>query len=163
VSEEAERGRVHHYRARCTWSGSTAAGYEHYRRSHLATSPPASATLELSSDPAFFGEAELLNPEQLVVLAASSCQLLSFLALCARARVDVVAYEDDAEAEMAEGEPPIRLSEIRLRPRIHVAPGTSHERVERLVELAHRECYVANSLATPVLVEATILTVELGA
>ena len=152
----SEHGRLHRYQARCSWSGSTAAGYEHYRRTHLGATPPATARLELSSDPAFLGEASLMNPEQLVVLAASSCQLLSFLALAARARVDVLAYEDEAEATMDEGATPVRLSAITLRPRIRVAPGTSHDQIERLVELAHRECYVANSLATPVLVEATI-------
>jgi len=43
-----------------------------------------------------------------VVLAAGSCQLLSFLAVAARARLDVVAYEDDAEGVMPEGDHPVR-------------------------------------------------------
>ena len=43
-----------------------------------------------------------------------------------------------------------------LRPQITVAPGPSVPRVERLVHLAHGECYVANSLATPVAVEPAI-------
>ena len=62
-------------------------------------SPP-TAHLELSSDPAFGGRPERLNPEQLLLMAASSCQLLSFLAVAARARLDVIAYEDEAEAMM---------------------------------------------------------------
>jgi len=35
----------------------------------------------------------------LVVLAAASCQLLSFLASAALSGIDVRSYEDDAEAE----------------------------------------------------------------
>ena len=97
-----------------------------------------------------------LNPEQLVVLAASSCQLLSFLALAARARIDVVAYEDDAEAEMPEDDPPVRLTRIVLRPRITVVDGPSEARVLRLVRLGHQGCYVASSLRTDVEVEPTI-------
>lgn len=147
---------VHRYRACCHWSGTTAAGYEHYDRTHRATAPPAAAELELSSDPAFRGAATSLNPEQLVVLAAASCQLLAFLAVAARARIDVREYRDDAEAQMPEADRPVRLAEIVLRPHVVVAAGPSEERVRHLVERAHRECYVANSLRTPVRVEPTV-------
>jgi organic hydroperoxide reductase OsmC/OhrA len=37
-----------------------------------------------------------------------------------------------------------------------VAAGPSVHRVERLVHLAHDECYIANSLATPVTVEPVV-------
>ena len=153
---------VHHYRAVCSWSGSTAAGYQHYDRTHRGSAPPAEAELTLASDPAFCGDPRLLNPEQLVVLAAASCQLLSFLAVAARARLDVRDYRDDATATMPESEKPVRLAEIVLRPRITLAAGPSEERVRHLVEVAHRECFIANSLATPVRVEPMIAFVEPG-
>jgi organic hydroperoxide reductase OsmC/OhrA len=98
-----------------------------------------------------------LNPEQLVVLAAASCQLLSFLAVAARARIDVRRYEDEGEGTMAEDDPPTRLTSIVLRPTIWVAPGPSDHRVGHLVDVAHRECYVANSLRTDIRVEPTII------
>ena len=44
------------------------------------------------------GDPAVLNPEQLLLMAASSCQMLWFLHLAAKARMDVVAYEDEAEA-----------------------------------------------------------------
>jgi organic hydroperoxide reductase OsmC/OhrA len=149
--------RVHRYRARCSWSGSTAPGYDGYSRAHRAEAPPAATGLTLSADPAFRGDAGLLNPEQLVVLAAASCQLLSFLAVAARARLDVLAYDDEAEAVMPEDDRPVRLGEILLRPRIVLAAGPSERRVRHLVQVAHRECYIANSLATPVRVEPTVV------
>src|ERR1700704_3497008 len=102
---------VHRYRATCSWSGSTAAGYDHYARTHHGSAPPAELELGLSSDPAFRGDPSQLNPEQLVVLAAASCQLLSFLAVAARARLDVRDYRDDATATMPEADQPIRLAE----------------------------------------------------
>ncbi len=146
----------HHYRARCSWSGSTGEGYEHYQREHTASAPPASDSLMLSADQAFLGRSDHLNPEQLVVLAAASCQLLSFLAVAARARIDVVAYDDDAEGVMPVNDAPVGLTRIVLRPQIVVVPGPTVERVRHLVEVAHRECYVANSLRTQVDVEARI-------
>lgn len=143
----------HRYRARTAWTGSTAAGYDAYDRMHTATCPPAGTGLTLSSDPAFHGDPAHLNPEQLLVLAASSCQLLSFLAVAARARVDVVAYEDDAEGVMPESERPMRIARIVLRPRIVVAGDTPEPRLHRLAETAHRECFIANTLACEVVVE----------
>jgi organic hydroperoxide reductase OsmC/OhrA len=149
-------GSVHHYRARCSWRGSTAAGYERYGRAHEGSAPPASPTLELTSDPAFGGDAGLLNPEQLLLLAAVSCQLLSFLAVAARARLDVVEYDDDAEAEMDEGDLPARIQRITLRPRIVLARNGMRERIEHLVDVAHRECFIANSLRSDVTIEPKI-------
>ena len=147
---------AHRYTARCSWSGSTAAGYEAYDRTHVVAVPPAEGELRLSSDPAFLGDARLPNPEQLLVAAASSCQLLSFLALAARARVDVVSYEDDAEGVMDDAERPASVQTIVLRPRIAVGPGTTEEQVRKLVEQAHRLCYVANSLRSEIAIEARI-------
>jgi organic hydroperoxide reductase OsmC/OhrA len=150
---------VHHYEVECRWEGSTGVGYEAYERSHSVRARPAEAVLELSADPAFRGRPERLNPEQLLVAAASSCQLLSFLALAARARIDVRGYEDRAEAQMPEDDAPVRITSIVLRPRITVARGPSEERVRRLVELAHQECYIANSLRSSLHVEAEVLFV----
>ncbi len=151
---------VHQYRAQCSWSGSTAAGYGKYDRAHRGGAPPAEAEVTLSSDPAFLGDPSRLNPEQLVVLAAASCQLLSFLAVAARARIDVRDYRDDASATMSEAQRPVRLDEIMLRPRITLLAGPTEDRVRHLVEVAHRECFIANSLATPVRVEPLIAFVE---
>ena len=81
--------RGHTYLARVEWSGSTGAGYRAYPRAHTAWTPPATEGFDLSADPHFRGDADLPNPEQLLVLAASSCQLLSFLAVAARGGVDV--------------------------------------------------------------------------
>jgi organic hydroperoxide reductase OsmC/OhrA len=156
---------VHRYHARCTWNGSTGAGYEQYPRAHSAGAPPAAAVLSLSADPAFRGDPAQLNPEQLLVLAAASCQLLSFLAVAARSRVNVVSYADEAEGEMSEADKPLRVGTIRLRPRIVLAPMPGSEttepaadeaRIRRLIELAHRQCYIANSLKTEVMIEPTI-------
>jgi organic hydroperoxide reductase OsmC/OhrA len=145
--------RTHRYAVTNSWSGSTAVGYDHYGRAHRAESPPADARLSLSSDPAFLGDPSLLNPEQLLLLAASSCQLLSFLAVAARARLDVVEYHDDAEAEMPEDDQPVRITRITLRPRITVRGEVTDARLTHLVEVAHRECYIANSVSSEIVIE----------
>lgn len=147
---------THRYRTRCSWRGSTNGGYEQYTRAHEGFAIPAEVSLRLSSDPAFHGDATLLNPEQLVVLAASSCQLLSFLAVAAHARIDVLEYEDDAEGEMPEDQQPMSITRITLRPRVVVAAGPTLERIEHLLDVAHHECFIANSLKTEIVLEPKI-------
>ncbi|MDW5593918.1 OsmC family protein [Conexibacter stalactiti] len=157
-------GVTHMYAALTRWAGSTGVGYDGYDRAHeaiaLATAatptaedkpPVGPAELSLTADPAFNGDPALLNPEQLLLLAASSCQLLSFLAVAARARIDVVGYEDSAVAEMPEEPRPARVTRIVLRPRITIR-GTLPQgtRLLHLVEVAHRECFIANSLTSEI-------------
>jgi organic hydroperoxide reductase OsmC/OhrA len=146
----------HVYRTQLAWSGTTAVGYEAYDRSHEVSAPPAQADLALSSDPAFRGDPARLNPEQLLVASASSCQLLSFLAIAARSGVEVVSYTDAAEGVMPENDLPVRITRILLRPTIVVAGDVPEQRVRRIVEKAHEECYIANSLRTEIEIHATI-------
>lgn len=140
---------MHSYTASVAWSGSTGVGYEGYERRHAGVSS-AGFALPLSSDAAFLGDAVCLNPEQLLVMAAASCQLLSFLAVAARARIDVVSYRDEALGEM----PHTALTVITLRPHITIALDASRpvdeDRVLHLCQIAHQECYIANSLQTDV-------------
>lgn len=147
---------LHRFHASCSWSGSTLGGYGSYEREHRAVAPPALAELHLSSDPAFLGERELLNPEQLLLVAAASCQLLSFLAVAARARMEIVSYSDEAEAVMPEASGRIGISEILLRPEITARSPATERRVKELVDLAHGECFIANSLSCPICIEPTI-------
>jgi organic hydroperoxide reductase OsmC/OhrA len=143
---------MHSYTASVAWSGSTgpaAGGYDGYDRRHAGVTS-AGFALPLSSDAAFRGDPVCLNPEQLLVMAAASCQLLSFLAVAARARIDVVDYRDEALGEM----PETALTVITLRPHITVAVDpqrpVDEKRVLHLCEVAHRECYIANSLRTDI-------------
>ena len=147
---------THSYQSRLSWQGSTALGYDSYERTHRMSVPPAGVELVMSSDVAFNGNPQLPNPEQLLLASASSCQLLSFLAVAARSRIDVLAYEDDAEAVMPEDQQPMRITRIALRPRIVVAAGADLDRVRRLVAKAHDDCYVANTLNAEIVIEPII-------
>jgi organic hydroperoxide reductase OsmC/OhrA len=125
------------------------------------TTPPAQAKLVLTADPTFLGDASLLNPEQLLTASASSCQMLSFLALAALAQIDVIAYRDSATAFM-----PMRTTRIEtivLRPKITVRAPAGAEEIIALVHKAHEDCFIARSLNTDITVEPEIEVVEAGA
>jgi len=133
------------------WSGSTGLGWDHYDRTHTAVGPPAEQEVRLTTGESK-GDPRILNPEQLVIIAASSCQMLWFLHLAAKAHIDVVEYDDAAVAYMPQGE---GLQEIVLRPRIILATG-SEERARKLVHTAHEQCNIAHRLRTPISIEPRV-------
>ncbi|MEJ3406068.1 OsmC family protein [Rathayibacter sp. YIM 133350] len=146
----------HSYSSHVAWDGTTAGGYRAYSRDHAAVARPARDELALSADPAFRGNPELLNPEQLLVVAASSCQLLSFLAVAARAGLDIRDYEDEASAVLDTAIDPVRITRIALAPVIRVAAGTDHESVRAAARTAHDECYIANTLNCTLTLDVTV-------
>ena len=119
---------THSYATRLVWEGSTAEGYRAYPRNHIGVTVPPTQELALSADPAYRGNRDLLNPEQLLVMAASSCQLLSFLAVAARQGVTVLGYTDDAQGWMDVADKPVRVGRIRLSPMIEVAAESTPTR-----------------------------------
>ena len=146
---------AHRYETRLQWSGSTGLGWDHYDREHGAVAPPAEQEVRLTTGESQ-GDPAVLNPEQLVVMAASSCQMLFFLHLASKARIDVVEYVDEASGVMPIDDEPVRLTEITLRPRIVIAGDASEERVQKLVHTAHEHCYIANSLKSEVTLEPQV-------
>ncbi|MGL3150909.1 OsmC family protein [Microbacterium sp. A82] len=148
---------LHTYDTALRWHGSTADGYRGYSRGHTATVAPTDAVLALSADPAFRGDATLLNPEQLLVTATSSCQLLSFLAVAAMRGIHVHDYTDTARGFMDDRVSPAAISRIVLQPVITVLRGTDSADVLDAVNAAHAGCYIANSLRSSVELRPTVV------
>ncbi|MDS2172192.1 OsmC family protein [Nesterenkonia sp. CL21] len=149
---------AHHYQTRLAWpvspeAGSTGRGLRGYSRNHEVVTDGVDGALALSADPGFRGDPSRLNPEQLLVMAASSCQMLSMLGAAARAGVDILSYQDVATSRLLGNA--ARLDPIRLEVTVQVAPGTDASRVRELAQEAHEQCYIANSLAIPVEVDLT--------
>lgn len=143
----------HSYPVALSWQGSTGLGYDAYSREHQI-GPARLDALQLSADPHFGGDPQLPNPEHLLVMAASSCQLLSFLAVAARARLDVVDYVDSAEGTMPQSNSPMSVTDIALRPVVTLASGSRVDQLERLTRIAHQECFIANSVRSQMSISA---------
>lgn len=147
----------HHFAAHLTWTGAEEGpirSYESYSRSwrvEVEGKPP----LEGSADPAFRGDASRHNPEDLLVVALSACHMLSYLALSARAGIEVSAYEDQASGIMAIKDKKMRFIEVTLAPRVTITSGDLGQ-AEALHEQAHEHCFIASSVNFPVLHMATV-------
>jgi peroxiredoxin-like protein len=143
---------AHHFKAALKWTGAAKGptlDYESYSREHRIEIPGKPPFLA-SSDPAFRGDGRLCNPEDLLVVALASCHFLSYVAVCARARLPVVAYEDDASGTMDMKDGKMRFIEVVLRPRVVIAAGADIEKARRFHETAHGQCFIANSVNFPV-------------
>ena len=110
-------------------------------------------TLPMSSAPGFRGDPSRVNPEQLFVAALSACQALTYLFLAARNQIAVMRYLDDAQGwlELVDGK--MRMSRVLLRPHITLEPGADEAKARQLVERAHANCFIANSVAATVAIE----------
>ena len=156
------RGKDHHYQAKLTWTGAAAgptSDYKSYSREYRVVfegKPPMTG----SADPAFRGDPALHNPEDLLLVALSSCHMLSYLALAALEGLQVVAYEDQASGTMQQQGRGGRFTEVMLRPQVLLAPGSDLARAEALHEAAHATCFIANSVNFPVRHEARVICAE---
>jgi organic hydroperoxide reductase OsmC/OhrA len=126
--------------------------YETYDRTHRWVFA-GGTELDASAAPEYRGRAELPNPEEALVAAISSCHMLTFLALAARRRFVVDAYQDDAVGHMeknADGK--LAITRVELHPRVSFSgeKQPTPEELARLHEAAHRECFIANSVKTEV-------------
>ena len=111
-----------------------------------------------SAAPAYLGDPGRANPEELFLAALSGCQLLTYLALAARAKIEVVGYSDDCEALLAPEAGKWRITRVVLRPRVVLAAGSDVDRARQLAHEAHEGCFVARSVSCEVAVEPVFET-----
>ena len=152
----------HEYSSSLIWTGAKAGptvSYQSYSREYEYRCGDKNWTRG-SADPQFRGDGTLYNPEELLVVALSTCHLLSYLALAARARLPVVAYEDAARGVMQSVDGVVRFTDVLLSPRVTIAAGADSAKALELHHAAHAECYIANSVNFPVRNVPTIAVAE---
>lgn len=148
----------HAFEATVHWTGNDGPGtssYTAYRRTHVIAGP-GKPVIAGSSDPAFRGDADRWNPEEMLVGAVASCHMLWFLHVASIAGVVVERYEDRATGDMrmnldGSGE----FTGATLRPHVTISAGDPSI-VGELHRRAHEKCFIARSLNFPVVCEPTV-------
>lgn len=130
--------------------------YDTYNRAHEIRFKDGAITIPGSGAPMFKGDAERVDPEEAFVASLAACHMLTFLALCARKRLTVEAYEDNAEGFLDKGaNGKLQMTRVTLKPRVRFAAGTEVD-AAKLADIhhkSHEECFIANSVKTDVAVE----------
>jgi organic hydroperoxide reductase OsmC/OhrA len=143
------------HKATITWKRTTDDfRYENYNRDHEwkfegGVQVPASAAV------AYLGSPHHVDPEEAFVASLSSCHMLTFLAIAARKRLTVDSYEDHAIGYMEKNEQGrLAVTRVELRPKIAFS-GDKHptpEQIDKMHHSSHKECFIANSVMTEVVV-----------
>jgi organic hydroperoxide reductase OsmC/OhrA len=94
-----------------------------------------------------------VDPEEAFIAAISSCHMLSFLYVAAKAGFAVESYDDQAVGVMAKNDLGVLwVSAVTLHPQI-VYGGEKQPTptdVDHLHHLAHEQCFIANSVRTDI-------------
>lgn len=113
----------------------------------------AACDVPVDAAPDWGGDPESTNPEQALASALSSCHMMTFLALCAKAGWPVASYHDHAVAHL--GKTPagkMAVTQIDLHPVVRFDTGFAVDpaALDQMQDRAHRYCFIANSLADTV-------------
>ncbi|HIY66726.1 MAG TPA: OsmC family protein [Candidatus Agrococcus pullicola] len=151
----------HDFAVAVEWTGDRGTGTTGYRdfdRGHVIR-VDGLPEIQASADRAFHGDASKHNPEQLLLAALSGCHMMSYLFHAVRAGIVVTGYEDDASAVLAREGTGGKLVGATLRPRVRLSAGDDATAL-RIHDDAHRDCFIANSIAFPVTIEPTVVREE---
>ncbi len=141
--------------ATISWKRETASfAYNDYNRTHVwrfdnGEEVPAAAA------PAYLGDPTCVDPEEAFVASLSSCHMLTFLAIAAKKRLVVDAYEDNAVGHMEKNDKGrLAITRVELSPRLTFADGVDVDEhtLAQMHHTAHEQCFIANSVKTEVIV-----------
>lgn len=97
-----------------------------------------------------------VDPEEAFIAALSSCHMLTFLGIAAKQQYVIDSYVDDAVGVLEEDESGrSSVTKVTLRPKI-VFSGIkipTAKQLDKLHHLAHKNCFIANSVKTEIVVE----------
>src|SRR6202044_766212 len=145
------------HRAQLRWKRTSADFlYDTYNRAHDVLFKNGEIVLPSSSAPEFRGDGTRVDPEEAFVGSLSSCHMLTFLAICARKRLVVDAYDDEAAGTLEKGpNGKFWMARVTLRTRVRFAPDVTVDKatLDDIHHHAHEECFIALSVKTEVAVE----------
>jgi organic hydroperoxide reductase OsmC/OhrA len=131
-----------------------------YSREHTWTFD-GGVTVPASSSPAVvpvpYSNTACVDPEEAFVASLSSCHMLTFLFLAQKQGFQIDSYEDDAVGVVTKNENnAMWVSAVTLKPKIVFSgekmPAPAD--LEHLHEMAHKQCFIANSVKTEVTVHS---------
>jgi organic hydroperoxide reductase OsmC/OhrA len=106
--------------------------------------------VQVDAAPDYGGDPSCTNPEQALASALSSCHMMTFLALAAKAGWPVASYHDHVVAHLGKN-PKGKMSVTRLdmHPVVRFDTGFQINDAElaQMQDRAHRYCFIANTLA----------------
>jgi len=104
------------------------------------------AAVDIGSPPEFKGSADVWCPEELLIGAANTCLMLTFLAYAQHRRLEVAACKSDAEGTVENLDGKYRVTRIAVKPRIALRQESDIPLAEELLKSAKEGCFISNSV-----------------
>lgn len=123
-----------------------------YSNAHTVSYNPANH-LPADAAPDWGGDPEKTNPEQALAAALSSCHMMTFLAIAAKASWPVASFRDRAVAFLGKNSRgQMSVARIDLHPVVRFDDGfvVDETDLEKMHTRAHRYCFIANTLSDDV-------------
>ena len=114
-------------------------------------------TMKISSPPEFKGERGVWTPEDLFVGSVEVCHMTTFLSFAAQKKLAIVSYRSHANGVLEYVDDDYRFTRIVIFPTITVGAGVVETDVHALLRETEKHCLVANSIASIVEVNPTII------
>jgi organic hydroperoxide reductase OsmC/OhrA len=156
-----------HHTARVRWerNGGDFAG-KRYSRVHRWTfdgglTVLASASPDVVKAP--YSDPSGVDPEEAFVASLASCHMLTFLWHAALAGFIVESYEDEADGVLAKNSAgQAAITQVTLKPMARFSGGKlpNAQELDHLHHLAHRDCFIANSVKTEIICEPKMAASE---
>lgn len=136
----------HLFKAKLGWDSTP----KRYQKSHQIAIE-GKEILNVSAAKAFKGDPALLNPEDLLLSAVVSCHMMSYLYVCSQNGIEVLSYQDNAEADLeVSHDGSGRFTEIRLYPKVIIKQNEKINEALNLHKKANELCFIANSCNFPI-------------
>ena len=116
-------------------------------RPTLATAPPRE----------FGGPGDAWSPEHLLLASVEACFLFTFRAVARASHVEFVDLNVHAEGTVDRQAGMTRFTDIVVRPRLIVRPGTNRDTLAHVLAKTEKSCLVSASLSTPVRIETEVV------
>ncbi len=100
----------------------------------------------VSAPPEFKGEPGVWTPEDLFVASVSICLMTTFMSFASKSGLAVKSYADSAEGVLEFIDERYRFTQVILKPQILLESQDRIEEAERILEKAHAQCLIANSI-----------------
>lgn len=114
---------------------------------------PASASP--SNVPLPFSDPNVIDPEEAFLASVSSCHMLCFLNICAKRKICIEEYSDEALGFMNKNDPNFSFIEkIVLQPKVKFSGDKipSHDEHVSIHNEAHKRCFISNSVRSNIVV-----------
>ena len=114
-------------------------------------------TIAIAPPPEFDGHDDVWNPEQLLLVSANSCLLVTFVAIALKMRLEWASYVSRATAELTRApDGKYAITKVDYYPVIEVRGEADIARATKAIERAEAHCLISNSLKYPCELHATV-------